>query len=240
MAVRQGKSITFSDDVPLQREIVTASDMRNLLKNFSEALARSSPERLVLARERFINRILYNGYGPEIARAYMLSILNMLMDSFEKHSGMTPLTIRHLGKELINRLDTAHTLPELVASFRGVVDALLRYQKKPHEASVASRLNSIIEEIHRDPSYAWRLSKLSKQADLSNPTFLKWFQKITGLSFGSYVRQVRLAKAKDLLREGRLTLEHIAQECGFSSSSSFIQIFRRAQGVTPGQFRSKK
>src|ERR1019366_8973839 len=103
---------------------------------------------------------------------YLLSALNMLMEPFEKRLGIAPAAAKQLGADLISRLDSAHTLPDLVSSFREVVDSLLWYQKKPRAASSSARLNSIIEEIRRDPGRAWRLTSLSKQAGLSRPAIL--------------------------------------------------------------------
>lgn len=239
-AVESGKNIVFHGAMPVQREITSAVEMRDLLKNFSESLALSSPARLALARERFIQQLLYTGYGPEISRAYMLSVLNMLMEQFESRSGVIPSVARSLAKEWISRLDTAQTLPDLVAVFRGIMDALARYKDKPKEASMAARLNAVIEEVNRDPGRPWRLAKVSKQAGISAPTFLKWFKKISGFPFGAYIRRARLDKAKDLLREGHLTLERIAQECGFSSSSSLSQFFRRNLKTSPRRYIQNK
>ena len=238
-AVQTGKITLFSDTMQVQREITSSAEMRNLLRSFSESLALSSPTRLALARERFIQKLLYTGYGPEISRAHMLSVLNILMEQFEQRSGMASSSARSLTKEWINRLDGVQTLPNLVEAFRGIMDSLARYWDKPKESSLAARLNSVIADINRDPSHPWRLLKLSKHAGISPPTFLKWFKKVSGLPFGVYVRKARMNKAKELLQEGHLTLERIAQECGFSSSISLIQIFRKAQGITPGQFRLK-
>lgn len=233
-AVQTGKTMAFTETMPLQRDDMSTALMRNLIKNLSESLARSSPARLALAREHFINQLLYTGYGPEISRAYMLSVLHMLLEQFERRSNLDASTADVLGNEWFNRLDAAQTLPDLVAAFRGILDALVRYQDKPKEASVAARLEKVIADISRNPGYTWHLKTLSKRSGLSAPTFLKWFQKIGGLPFEPFLRRARLSKAKELLREGHMNLERIAQECGFGSASSFIHIFRRAEGTSQG------
>ncbi len=235
-AVQMGKTLVFSEAMDLQPEIMSTSEMRDLIRNLSESLARSSTTQLALARERFIRQLLYTGYGPEISRAYMLSVLHILLEQIERRSALEPAVARTLGKDLIKRLDSAYTFPDLVTVFRESVDALVRYQDKPREASVAARLNSILSGINRDPSQPWRLTALSKRAGLSRSTFLKWFKKITGMSFGTYIRKARLEKAKDLLREGNLTLERIAQECGFSSASSLVQFFGRNLKISPRKY----
>jgi AraC-like DNA-binding protein len=94
----------------------------------------------------------------------------------------------------------------------------------------------IVAEIAKDPGRPWLLSRLSSQMDMSAPTFSKWFRKVAGLPFEPHLMKVRLEKADTLLREENMTLERIAQECGFSSASSFIQSFRRMKGVSPRKY----
>lgn len=238
-AVQTGKGIVHSDpsaDLPVNP---SANQMRPLFQALSEAVSRSSPERLALARERFIGQLMYTGHGLDVSRAYLSSALHVLLERFEKRLELEPSAAQRLGADLMARLDISATLPELMTAFGGALDALVRYQDKPREAGSSARVEKVKAEIDRDPSRSWRLKELSKRAALSPPTFLKWFRKIAGLSFGPYLRKARLNKAKDLLREGHLTLERVAQECGFSSASSFVQIFRRAHGTSPRRYRRK-
>lgn len=239
-AVQTGKSLIFSEAGPSPRENPPASDMRLFIRALSDAMLRSSPARLAIAREKFIRHLLYTGHGqPEAPRVYLFSVLHVLLEQFERRSDLDSSAARDLGVELMGRLDSARTLPDLITAFSGALDALLRYQDKPKEASLTARLESILREINRDPGRIWRLGDLCRRAEVSTPTFLKWFRKIAGSPFGPHLRQARLTKAKDLLREGHLSLERIAQECGFSSASSFIQIFRRAYKTSPRQYQPR-
>lgn len=170
----------------------------------------------------------------------MLSAFFVLLDQFERRTGVGQSTARTLGSELMDRLDAASTLPELVGAFRECIDTLARYQDKPRDASITARLNTLLEDIRKEPHKPWRLSKLSQKAGLSPPTFLKWFKKVSGHSFGSYLRKARLSKAETLLKEGNLKLERVAQECGFASASTLSIIFRREFGTTPRKYGKKK
>ncbi|EIV1777898.1 helix-turn-helix transcriptional regulator, partial [Vibrio vulnificus] len=51
----------------------------------------------------------------------------------------------------------------------------------------------------------------------------------------AYQIQQRLRLAKKLLRQGRRILD-VAQECGFHDQSHFHRHFKKAMGVTPGQY----
>jgi AraC-like DNA-binding protein len=220
---------------------IAESPIPNLIRDLGLAMALSSPTRLAHARENFTYQLLYTGYGPEITKAYMLSALYVLLEQFERRTGVGQTAARTLGAELMDGLESAHTIPDLVGAFRESIDRLAHFQGNPREASVTARLNRILADISKEPQKPWRLSQLSQRAELSPPTFLKWFKKVSGQSFGPYVRKVRLLKAEVLLTEGNLTLERIAQECGFASASTFSIIFHRTFGTSPRKYiKSKK
>jgi AraC-like DNA-binding protein len=238
-AVESGKEIVSSHDNDKLQVGSSESQMHTLIRSLSEALARSAPAQLALARDNFIHRLLLMSYGPEVSRAYLLATLHLLTEQFQHRSGLDRNATQALSSELMGRLESAVTLPDLMASFRGSLDALLRYQDNPRGAASASKMEDVVAGIAKDPARNWNLGRLSKQMGLSAPTFSKWFQKVAGLPFSPYIKKVRLEKADNLLREENLTLERIAQECGFSSASSFVQVFKRMRGVSPREYHGK-
>ena len=58
-----------------------------------------------------------------------------------------------------------------------------------------------------------------------------------GCTFGDYVRQQRLTRARLLLRTTARTIEDIAQACGFQSATYFATVFKNELGMSPTQFR---
>jgi len=238
-AVQAGKNILVAGTPSSPPAEMSIPKMQNLIHDLSLSMALSSPSRLARALENFTHQLLYTGYGPEITKAYMLSALYVLLEQFERRTGVGQSAARTLGSNLMGRLDSANTLPELVTAFKESISSLAHYQDNPRDASVTARLNTLLTDIQKEPQRPWRLSKLSQRAELSPPTFLKWFKKVSGQSFGHYVRKARLSKAETLLKENNLTLERIAQECGFASASTFSIIFRRAFRTSPRKYIKK-
>lgn len=48
--------------------------------------------------------------------------------------------------------------------------------------------------------------------------------------------RVRVAWAKDMLRSGGCTISQVATAVGCANSNSFIRLFKRYEGITPGQY----
>lgn len=60
-----------------------------------------------------------------------------------------------------------------------------------------------------------------------------------GKSFVSLVLQIKLDKARQLLRETDWPISQIADYCGFSSTVHFSQTFRKKTGITPTEYRNQ-
>lgn len=61
-----------------------------------------------------------------------------------------------------------------------------------------------------------------------------------GTTFGAIVDDVRLAIAKDAVRDEGLSFAEVSHRLGFAGESAFFRAFKRWTGMTPTQFRSAK
>lgn len=62
------------------------------------------------------------------------------------------------------------------------------------------------------------------------------FTRETGRNFKDYLNMVRVTKAKDLLSSGNYTIAQVAVMVGCLNANSFIRMFKRSEGITPGQY----
>ena len=82
------------------------------------------------------------------------------------------------------------------------------------------------------------LQELASLCNISIRQLTRGFRISRGSSIGDYLAQTRIEIAKRQLAEGR-PIKSLAREMGFSSSSSFTQLFYRVTGLTPTQFRGR-
>lgn len=81
---------------------------------------------------------------------------------------------------------------------------------------------------------------LTEMADLSSLSishFGALFKRYTGETLITYINQVRVEKAKELLRNTNEKIYQIAEEIGFSSQSYFIRVFKNISGMSPNEYR---
>lgn len=88
------------------------------------------------------------------------------------------------------------------------------------------------------PGAAHGLDTLASEAGMSRSRFAERFQMTYGRSPMHFLRELRLARAAQLLTEGREPVKRIATKVGFSSRSAFSRAFTEAWGVPPRAFRA--
>lgn len=64
----------------------------------------------------------------------------------------------------------------------------------------------------------------------------KAFKQIIGINFIDYLTDIRISKAKDLLRNTDIKINNVADQVGYQHSY-FTRIFKRNEGLTPSQYR---
>lgn len=118
---------------------------------------------------------------------------------------------------------------------------LARYCKANNSAAVAGgglalwRLR-LIDQRLEEGSAPPTLAELANLCRVSVRQLTRGFRASRGYSIGDHVANHRVERARKMLGEGQ-SVKAIASTLGFSSPSAFCHAFRRATGVTPGQYR---
>ncbi len=98
------------------------------------------------------------------------------------------------------------------------------------------RLAAAIRAMHAQPTRAWTVVELAKEAALSRSSFFERFSREVGLAPMAYLLAWRMALAKDLLRRNEGGVAEIAERVGYSSASTFSVAFTRHVGLRPTQY----
>lgn len=82
------------------------------------------------------------------------------------------------------------------------------------------------------------IDQLSDEVALSPYYLIRLFRRIYKLTPHQYLIQLRLAKAKEMLRNSDVSITEICAAVGFESLGSFSTLFRKAAGVSPSSYRT--
>jgi AraC family transcriptional regulator len=81
------------------------------------------------------------------------------------------------------------------------------------------------------------LQALANESGYSRVHFVRMFRAATGSSPHNYLLNLKLERARELLRNPSMSLIDIALDCGFSSHSHMSRLFHKIVGVTPTAYR---
>lgn len=83
------------------------------------------------------------------------------------------------------------------------------------------------------------LSDIAKSANVCSNSCISMFKSFTNATPIEYLTNYRISKAAQLLKSTDKSISEIAQDCGFSGSSYFAEVFKRFAGETPKAFRDR-
>lgn len=92
--------------------------------------------------------------------------------------------------------------------------------------------------LQNRPTQSVTLPEVGAIAGVTISHLVRSFSKAVGLPPRSYHAQVRLARARRLLAEGK-SATWVAYECGFADQSHLSRRFRTHYGLTPGAFQEQ-
>lgn len=143
------------------------------------------------------------------------------------------LVARHCDKALVRELGR-HLLADSIRQKQSVYAGSLLLQPRNRERFKVLE-KQVEEQLARPPS----IPEMAELCRMSVRSFHRAFDENFGVSPGKYVQLKRIERAKQLLADERLTIEAVADRCGFSQTAFFRTIFARETGLTPAQFRKR-
>ena len=83
------------------------------------------------------------------------------------------------------------------------------------------------------------VDRLAEQAHMSRRTLIRAFRAATGTTPSAWIRSRRLDAARRLLETTDLSIEQVAEDCGFGNTVTFRQNFASAFSTTPTDYRRR-
>lgn len=101
----------------------------------------------------------------------------------------------------------------------------------------AKELQSIKNYLDLHYTEKISLDQLAEQFYINKFYLTRIFKQQYGISIQTYLQQLRITYAKQLLRFTSLSVEEIGQRCGVPDGNYFSRMFKKIEGMTPREFR---
>jgi YesN/AraC family two-component response regulator len=99
---------------------------------------------------------------------------------------------------------------------------------------IDGKVADYVRENYQDPNLS--VSLIGSYLSISPQYLSKLFKEQSGQGLNDYINQIRITQAKRHLQEGD-NIEDSALKTGFASSSAFIRVFKKREGITPGKYK---
>ncbi|QUL54031.1 AraC family transcriptional regulator [Paenibacillus tritici] len=136
---------------------------------------------------------------------------------------------------MLAAMDTLDELEEYLYDFYCEIVQSLDHSTP--ETNYAQRITEYLKQHYREEIV---FEDMAKQIGISYSYMRKIVYEQTGSSMIDFVNQLRIEKAKELLRDSELTIKQIAAEVGYYNVQSFNRFFRKYEGMPPSGYKSAK
>lgn len=109
--------------------------------------------------------------------------------------------------------------------------------KRGENSELAELMYKAVVYINNNYAESISAEVLSDHLGLSYSYFSRSFKRIIGSSFRSYLNNVRINHAEQLIKNTAKSVSEISELCGFENLSYFISVYRALKGVTPLESR---
>ncbi|ARV61183.1 AraC family transcriptional regulator [Nostocales cyanobacterium HT-58-2] len=150
----------------------------------------------------------------------ILGIMSSLKDELESTNQGDNLYVEQLKTTLSIHLLKKYCVKKPETST--YIDGLSKY-----------KLRQVLGYIHSHIDLEIKLTTLADMAGVSQYYFCQLFKQSMGITPYQYVLQLRVERAKQLLKSQKMTICDVALACGFANQSHFTKHFRKLTGTTP-------
>lgn len=125
---------------------------------------------------------------------------------------------------------------ELIDAVRGTTGASSHLYRGAQLKWYGQRIGAARELLHANPAAGHSLWQLASEVSMSPFQFARVFRELVGVPPHQYLVQLRLQRARELLKSGTSVTE-ACYAAGFNNLSHFVRSFHRAFGVPPSRLK---
>ena len=173
-----------------------------------------------------------------LVRAFCFELINAIIlanNDYVNIAGQIPNIFS------IEKIDTIDELFEIitqacVSCTEGVQKELLE-EPKDEAGNRIEKIKQFISENYTNMDFS--IMSVSDKFGMKLPYLSAYFKTNTGKTLIDYVTELRINKARNLLKSTDLTLNAISEQVGYYNTSSFIRRFKQIMAMTPGEYRKQ-
>ncbi len=185
--------------------------------------------------ENLFNKIIHSKHIPsEQLNGFLLEIIAVLLRIVRENDLLiTKLfdSYEYLYKRLFNQISVLKSVLWLEH-----LSNLIILKLKSNESKNEKLVSKLLDHIKKNYSEPMSLKTLSSRFNRSAGYLGQLIKKETGVCFNDYINQMRIEKARELLKNTSMNARQISEKVGFENPDYFYYVFKKYTGHFPSQY----
>lgn len=218
------------------RESFDVSDA--LVEDFLQKLKGLKKEEITGSLERIMEKLYRCDYNTTMCLlSHILSSVFNYLNTLEKN-GTVKFKLSFLAYH--GAMTGMETLEQVRGLLLGLFDGIFQQLEQSRDGRYSLIVESAVQYIRNN----YMDKNLSQHAvadvlKISPVTLGKIFRETTGGSIADYLKDLRLVKAQEYLRNTHYSIDEIVEEIGWGNKKYFSTVFKQTFAVTPMEYRLK-
>ena len=167
----------------------------------------------------------------------MIIALNTLCRKAIEQAAVHPLYLDGISGEFVVEIEEAENPEQVNALIPRMIRHYCLLVQQHSLASYSALVRDCLNYIDFHYMEPLSLETLAVRFSVNKNYLSTRFHKERGMTVTDYINRIRVNRACDLLRKTSLSVQQVAEQCGFSDGNYFTRIFRKLEDVTPNEYR---
>lgn len=180
----------------------------------------------------YLNETAYSVYGR---KETFFENVNVKLDGDTQnliHMFMNETRNQQSGYEFILQGLSTNITINLLRQVKSNLPSVMTRQFTERES-----INKAIDFLWENYKEAFSLQDVARVANLSVNHFVRSFKHETGKTPFEYLLEIKIERAKEMLRRKQLNITEVCFSCGFNNNCHFTTVFKKKVGITPSTYR---
>ncbi|MBP3360653.1 MAG: helix-turn-helix domain-containing protein [Clostridia bacterium] len=240
-SVLMGKNSIISMEDIASPDDTELYDIMNFAPRIVEFVKKGDTEGCTKEAGRMFDKIVGSKLSPELIYQVCIHLMILSIRELKDMGIETNMVVEDVSiYEVLNRCKDLDGMKNFICTvLRDFTNLVVQFrQNKPSGDASAELISSVMQYIrknYKEPEMS--LNLLADTFHISAPYLSKIFKETTEMNFIDYLIRTRLEAAKKSLINTNMKINEIAEQVGYTSLPSFIKIFKKYTGKTPGEYR---
>ncbi|NLM75001.1 MAG: helix-turn-helix domain-containing protein, partial [Clostridiaceae bacterium] len=214
-------------------------DYKQLLNELAELETHLNENDVEKTQKILDNIKKYIAQSKEISKEYLsriCSVIFFIVNSFAQKHNIALSSIIEGGAPLLSELEKSGTVSQYMDWIDNLQKELIQLlRENTSQKSIIVKAKRYIKKKYAEDI---SLNTVAEYLNLSAGYLSILFKKETGQNFIDYLIQLRMEKAKELLRTTELKIYEVSKMVGYENIYYFSRIFSKVVGVSPKQYQT--